>query len=760
MWPTIVAESLGPVAVPLATALVPGAAAPPRAVAAALARSLAPPEADVAAAPHWLWPSQQTACRRVIAAIDTYGGALLADPVGTGKTYVALATAARFNAGRRTTCLVPASLRDQWAEASRRTGVPIVTWTHQQVSRGRLPPHSGRLVVIDESHRFRNPQTRTYGYVAPWLLGHRVLLLSATPVVNRLEDLAHQLALAVRDDALAPRGAASIAELLSKGTSHPALGLLVLVTPHRQISRPRADVRTERPGTSADALERWLTTIDRLTLSPFPAVAALLRTVFLRAAGSSGAALLAALRRYRRLLLHARDAHAVGRRPGRGALIQLTEGLSDQLLLWDLLPEAAERLDLALTDLAELTSLIADVDRALDQDDPKLARLRSLLADGRSTLVFSISRETVRWLRDRLGSAAAWCTGDRAGIGRNQATRRTVLKWFAADAVERRSSPEGRLAPRHLIATDVAAEGLDLQGAERVVHYDLPWTPMRLEQRRGRVVRAGSAHRRVQVVRFEPCSAIEQRLRQAELLLRKARLPALVGLAGEREGPWRWRAAIAQRYGGTAVRGVAAIAAGPPGFLAGFTIHPWRKTGGPALAAEVLWWDTASGWVDGPALLERQLDLAAEAPALAIDALRCRQVLEQLGRVVRERLRTMRSAAWQSPLPGAAARTVLSRLHALACAAARTRDPRRLALLQPAQAFAAGGHTAGEQRALHRLASMADEELLQALSGLPAPTVMSSVLEARVTGVILFLGETTFPPCRRFARSSSTSMEH
>jgi hypothetical protein len=758
VWPTIVAESLGPVAVPLATALVPGAAAPPPEVVAALARSLAPPEAD-AAAPHWLWPSQQTACRRVIAAMENHGGALLADPVGTGKTYVALATAARFNAGRRTTCLIPASLRDQWVEASRRTGVSIVTWTHQQASRGRLPPHSGRLVVIDESHRFRNPETRGYGHVAPWLLGHRVLLLSATPVVNRLEDLAHQLALAVRDDTLAPHGVASIGSLLSKGTSHPALGLLVLVTPHH-IARPRAAERTERPGTGDDALERWLTTIDRLTLSRLPAVAALLRTVFWRAAGSSAAALLAALRRYRRLLLHARDAHAAGRQPGRGALVQLTEGLSDQLLLWDLLPEVAEPMDLALTDLPKLHALIADADCALDQDDPKLTRLRSLLADGRSTLVFSISRETVRWLRDRLGSATAWCTGDRAGIGRNQAPRRSVLGWFAADARERRSSPEGRLAPRHLIATDVAAEGLDLQGAERVVHYDLPWTPMRLEQRRGRVVRAGSPHGRVEVVRFEPCSAIEQRLRQAELLLRKARLPAQVGLAGEREGSWRWRAAIALRFEGvTAVRGVAAIAAGPPGLLAGFTIHPWRSSSGPPLAAEVLWWDTASGWVGCPALLERRLDVAAEAPALVVEGPRSRQALEQLGHAVRERLRTMRSAAWQCPPPGAAARTVLSRLNALACAAARARDPRRLALLQRAIAFAAGGHTAGEQRALRRLAGMADQELLHALSGLPAPTVMPSVLEARVTGVILFLGETTFPPCRRFARSSSTSME-
>ncbi|MBI3746094.1 MAG: hypothetical protein HY264_06140 [Chloroflexi bacterium] len=42
-----------------------------------------------------------------------------------------------------------------------------------------------------------------------------------------------------------------------------------------------------------------------------------------------------------------------------------------------------------------------------------------------------------------------------------------------------------------LLASDVAAEGLNLQRAGRIVHYDLPWTAVRLEQRDGRALRQG-----------------------------------------------------------------------------------------------------------------------------------------------------------------------------------------------------------------------------------------------------------------------------
>jgi hypothetical protein len=110
--PRIVAESLEAVPDPLVTALRPGPPASGVAVAGALARSLASIEATDEAPP-WLLPEQVPSFRRVLAALRHHGGAVLADPVGSGKTYVALAAAAVLNR-RSTACLVWETILNEW----------------------------------------------------------------------------------------------------------------------------------------------------------------------------------------------------------------------------------------------------------------------------------------------------------------------------------------------------------------------------------------------------------------------------------------------------------------------------------------------------------------------------------------------------------------------------------------------------------------------------------------------------------------------
>ena len=230
--------------------------------------------------------------------------------------------------------------------------------------------------------------------------------------------------------------------------------------------------------------------VDRLRFSKCPAITRLIRGILTRAAASSPAALNQALRRYRRLLLHARDSVQAGRPVVRSELRRLTSDLADQLIWWELLAESSGEVEIELGDLAEIGELISRVDAVTRAGDPKVDRLREALCDGVPTLVFTTWRDTVHYLRLRLSEfRIAWCTGERAGIGTTGMARRDVLAWF-------RQSSSSLLAPQHLIVSDVAAEGLDLQRAARIVHYDLPWNPMRLEQREGRSIRLGSEYSR------------------------------------------------------------------------------------------------------------------------------------------------------------------------------------------------------------------------------------------------------------------------
>jgi len=63
-----------------------------------------------------------------------------------------------------------------------------------------------------------------------------------------------------------------------------------------------------------------------------------------------------------------------------------------------------------------------------------------------------------------------------------------------------------------LISTDAGGEGINLQFCWVMINYDLPWNPMRLEQRIGRIDRIGQEHD-VKIVNFQIKGTVEQRVR-------------------------------------------------------------------------------------------------------------------------------------------------------------------------------------------------------------------------------------------------------
>ena len=82
---------------------------------------------------------------------------------------------------------------------------------------------------------------------------------------------------------------------------------------------------------------------------------------------------------------------------------------------------------------------------------------------------------------------------------------------FAPDTAAPSNYTEGDLYDI-MIATDVLAEGVNLQQARHIVNYDLPWNPMRLIQRHGRIDRLLSKHKRVYLRTFFPDLLLDQLL--------------------------------------------------------------------------------------------------------------------------------------------------------------------------------------------------------------------------------------------------------
>lgn len=184
---------------------------------------------------------QRQAAQRLVAQLEEYGGAMLCDGVGLGKTYVATTVAVHYaNQWRdqladtkrsatddpfRITVLSPNSVVSTWRREAiaplAAHGVPLATIrviSHSKLS--RIVPSSDILtrdragmsdmehlllsdfVVVDEAHNFRSVGARRTTVLRDLLrlqprkdLRRKVLLLTATPVNNSLEDLRQQAAL-------------------------------------------------------------------------------------------------------------------------------------------------------------------------------------------------------------------------------------------------------------------------------------------------------------------------------------------------------------------------------------------------------------------------------------------------------------------------------------------------------------------------------------------------------------------------------------
>ncbi len=165
---------------------------------------------------------------------------------------------------------------------------------------------------------------------------------------------------------------------------------------------------------------------------------------------------------------------------------------------------------LVIEEGAEIEQLIAMI-RRLAAVDTKCVRLRealaSLRADGyQQAMVFTQFTDTMDFLRAELrreGDLRIMCFSGRGGeVANNDDTWRVISR----DDVKRRFR-EG--AADVLLCTDAAAEGLNFQFCGALINYDMPWNPMRVEQRIGRIDRLGQAYPDIRIVNMHYADTVE-----------------------------------------------------------------------------------------------------------------------------------------------------------------------------------------------------------------------------------------------------------
>jgi hypothetical protein len=590
---------------------------------------------------------------RALRLIRDYGGAIVADEVGLGKTFIAAEIVRLYHSRRQRALLIcPAQLRDTtWAKFLARHqmefSVECVSFEELandvQLRDPRLPgapkEHLKRplqeyqLVVVDEAHNYRNPDTPTRAAVLRRLLfGQQrdLLLLTATPVNNSLWDLFHLIRFFIRQDAfLAERGILSIYErfrqAMREDPSNLSPDLLYPIIDATCVKRTRQFVKKHyerdtitgpdgrrypiifpkpQPISVRYALDDPLPALfDEIEAALDPdggqgalrfaryatdgflkgahgaeedariaAMVGLIRSGLLKRFESSAYAFVRTLDR----IIHAHsiflDALAKGYVVGTEFLEEIggdeDAGL-DELLATssDAKPASAYHVEQLRTgveaDLAILRNLAQSASRIRSENDPKLRALVGELetiatqaaaeatdpldeSQRRKVILFSFFADTVKYVRDFLVAEAERNPALRVYRGRVAAvtggddleefSRQAAIYGFAPVSTE---APPGRDADRFdiLVSTDVLAEGVNLQQCRHIVNLDVPWNPMRLVQRHGRIDRIGSPHTRVYLRTIFPAERLDQLLNLEQRILAKiAMAAASIGVASPVDG--------------------------------------------------------------------------------------------------------------------------------------------------------------------------------------------------------------------------------
>jgi SNF2 family DNA or RNA helicase len=428
----------------------------------------------------------------------------LCDEVGLGKTIEAGLIAAELRLRglvRSILVLVPPSLIEQWQGEMRRkfaldltshddpafrdrgaaawnefdTVIASIHTAKREPHRSAITSRHWDLVIVDEAHHLRNRTTQTWR-LASELQKQYALLLTATPVQNNLDELFNLVTL------LEP-GLLRTAKQFQKHfvDKHDKLTPRNLDELHQLLAEVM--VRNRRSTVGLQFTRRWART-ERIAPSPaeqqlYEAVAGFIRPHLRRDSKS-------ALSRMALLSL------------------QMALGSSSQAAAGTL-AKLADTAKLPASDQEKLLELAARA--SSQQTSAKVDHLLQLLGEFPDKLViFTQFRATQEMLHTRLTEAGHTVAVFHGGLTRMG--KEAAIEQFRGPA-------------RLLIATESGSEGRNLQFAHALCNFDLPWNPMRIEQRVGRLSRIGQT-RDIEIFNFVTTGTVEEavlHLLQAKLNL-------------------------------------------------------------------------------------------------------------------------------------------------------------------------------------------------------------------------------------------------
>ena len=552
-------------------------------------------------------------------ALEKYGGVILADSVGLGKTYLALRLLDDFAYKLRQKALIicPAQIKDTlWEPKLKEFGIRADILTQEKVSREFNPDDYSDydLIVIDESHNFRNSNTRRWKNLFESVVkgkNKKLILITATPVNNSAFDLYNQLRFITKDNdeyfksigitslwgyfLKADRDKETLFDLLEEiavrrsrqfiKKYHPEATIdgEKIKFPERQLHTVKYKLTNVYSGIykecesaieslnlasynidafRKDIFQKKLENFDQIKdslmkegwaqgdinqllmrLGRNEAIIAILKVLFLKRLESSVEAFKISVERLlkfqNKFLEFLEKGKLLDREAYRKFYIAQSEDEneeSDEELYSNLQEIKSDEYEIeeikrrTMEDINNLKELYEKLSRISEEKDSKLQQLVKTLQSlgGRKIVIFGYFKDTMRYLyrylRQQEIASKIGISADKISIVDSDVSSEDRKDRIIRFSPVSNSHPEIKDTEKEiqiLVSTDVLSEGQNLQDADTIINYDLPWNPVKIVQRIGRLDRIGSPHDFIHVYNFFPEDELESMLNLLRRLFNK-----------------------------------------------------------------------------------------------------------------------------------------------------------------------------------------------------------------------------------------------
>lgn len=573
---------------------------------------------------------QQDAVTEAKRILRKYGGVIISDSTGLGKTHIGVELL-RFllmEERRKVLLIAPAQVKNTvWKPRLLEDSVKTMNLSMESVGRSDFEPSkylNFDIVLIDESHNLRSHAAQRRINIMKILAGgkrKKVILMSATPINNSLMDLYYQLSLITAGDDLyftnldIPDLRNHFVQAAKKRGMQEGIDTIVRILDEVMIKRTRTHIKENYPDATlggkpvrfpkrnlhkieysltnlygANVYSNVIDTIDRMHLVPYRLVmydkkahddekrragqiAILQKIILTKRFESSVEAIRSSVGRLEKFYDMFERAIDEGKILNSRDLGKILEEIrhddeNDDEKIIDVLKSGKLNLDplgsnydkkTIKTELAAdrkmISELLKDLEKIKPYGDTKLQKLNEdiikyevLEKESKKIVIFTSYVDTARYVHKHLETVlddkkVVLLTGSVSTKKRQE-----ILEQFAPKSNYTNGDiPLDWKEADVLVTTEVLSEGQNLQDCNYVVNYDLPWNPMRIVQRVGRVDRLTSKFKSITSAVFVPEKELNDLLRIMEKLESKIQTIAdVVGaegsILGEKENPKEFNA--------------------------------------------------------------------------------------------------------------------------------------------------------------------------------------------------------------------------